>query len=223
VHSAEEELAAIAELRTGTVRVAGFQSVLSTLVIRAAAAMHATAPGIELSLADMHPDDALQRLREGLIDVAIVFRYDETMSEDLRFQHLFDDPMYLLSNEAGQTLAEHQNSAWIAGCEKCRRDLVGACEAAGFTPRIRYTSDDPLVQQSLVAAGLGVTTLPGLSIATQRVDGVQATELDDFRRRVYVATYGEPPDPPATAAFVEAITEAVSTLEVAAERDRELA
>ncbi len=209
VRSAEDELAAIAELRTGTVRVAGFQSVLSTLVTRAAAAMHTTFPGVELSLADMHPDEALQRLREGLIDVAIVFRYDDEVPEDFRFQHLFDDPMYLLSQEPDQTLAGQRDVAWIAGCENCRRDLVGACEAAGFTPRIRYTSDDPLVQQSLVAAGLGVTTLPALALATQRVDGIEATELDDFRRRVYVATYGEPPDPPATVAFVQAIEEAV--------------
>lgn len=212
VRSAEDELAAIADLRTGSVRVAGFQSVLSTLVPRAAAAMHATAPGVELSLVDTHPDDALQQLREGLIDVAIVFRYDETVSEDLRFEYLFDDPMYLLSNEADQSLADHRDSAWIAGCEKCRRDLVGACEAAGFSPRIRYTSDDPLVQQALVAAGLGVTTQPGLALATQSVEGVKATELADFRRRIYVATYGEPPDPPATAAFVNAITEAVPAL-----------
>ena len=58
----------------------------------------------------------------------------------------------------GQALRDHADSPWIAGCERCRRELVGACEGAGFTPRIMYTSDDPLVQQSMVAAGLGVTT-----------------------------------------------------------------
>lgn len=148
-------------------------------------------------------------MREGLFDVAIIFRYDDEVPEGFRFQHLFDDPMHLLGSEPGQTLGGQRDAPWIAGCENCRRDLVGACEAAGFSPRIRYTSDDPLVQQSLVAAGLGVTTQPALALATQRVDGIEATKLDDFCRRVYVATYGEPPDPPATTAFVQAVSEAV--------------
>jgi DNA-binding transcriptional LysR family regulator len=210
VGSAEDELAAIGGLRAGRVRVAGFQSVLSTVVTAAAVSMRAGAPGVDLSLADLHPTLALQHLREGLIDVAVVFRYDDTVPEDVRCTHLFDDPMHLLSKEAGQTLTDHRDSPWIAGCERCRGELVDACEAAGFTPRIRYTSDDPFVQQSMVAAGLGVTTLPGLSLSTPRVPGIETTELNDFRRRVYVATYGDPPDSPATAAFVQCIIDAAT-------------
>jgi DNA-binding transcriptional LysR family regulator len=214
IRSAEDELAAIAELRTGKVRVAGFQSALSTVVTRAAVSMKASAPGIELSLTEMHPDVALSQLREGAIDVAVVFRYDDTVPDDMQFQHLFDDPMYLISRDAGQTLAVHRDSAWIAGCERCRRELVDACEAEGFTPRIMYTSDDPIIQQSLVAAGLGVTTIPGLALATYRVDGVMASEASNFRRRVYVATYGEPPRPFATEEFVGAVIRAAADLDM---------
>jgi DNA-binding transcriptional LysR family regulator len=208
VGSAEDELAAIGGLRNGRVRVAGFQSALLSVVTAAAASMRISAPDIELTLQDLHPDVALQQLREGLIDVAVVFRYDDEVPSDLRFIHLFDDAMHLLSTERGQVLRDHADSPWIAGCELCRREMVGACEAAGFTPRIRYTSDDPLVQQSMVAAGLGVTTMPGLSVAQHRVPGVETTELEGLRRRVHVATYGEPPDLPATSAFVKAVVQA---------------
>ena len=90
---------------------------------------------------------------------------------------------------------------------------MSACQTAGFTPRIAYTSDDPIVKQSLVAVGLGVTTIPGLSLKVHRVPGTEASELAEaFRRRVYVATYGEPPHPPATKAFVDAVVEAASLL-----------
>jgi DNA-binding transcriptional LysR family regulator len=214
IRSAEDELAAIAELRTGKVRVAGFQSALSTVVTRAAVSMKASAPGIELSLTEMHPDVALSQLREGAIDVAVVFRHDDTVPDDMTFQHLFDDPMYLISRDAGQALADHRDSAWIAGCERCRRELVDACEAEGFTPRIMYTSDDPIIQQTLVAAGLGVTTIPGLALASYRVDGVVASEASNFRRRVYVATYGEPPRPFAMEEFVGAVTRAAAELDM---------
>src|SRR4051794_31109509 len=212
VNSAEDELAAIGGLRSGRVRVAGFQSALHSVVTAAAASMRASAPDIELTLDDVHPDVALQRLREGLVDVAVVFRYDDEVPDDLHFTHLFDDPMHLVSTECGQTLSDHADSPWIAGCERCRRELVSACEAAGFTPRIMYTSDDPLVEQAMVAAGLGVTTLPGLSVAQHQVPGVETTELHDFRRRIHVVTYGEPPDLPATKAFVEAVIEAAEGL-----------
>ena len=208
VSSAEDELAAIAGLRSGRVRIAGFQSALSGVVTAAAASLRASAPDIELTLQDLHPDLALQQLREGLIDVAVVYRHDDEIPEDMRFTHLFDDPTHLISTERGQTLGDHADSPWIAGCERCRRETVTVCERAGFTPRIMYTSDDPLVKLSMVAAGLGVTTMPGLSVAQHRVPGVESTELDDFRRRIHVATYGEPPDPPATTAFVQAILEA---------------
>jgi DNA-binding transcriptional LysR family regulator len=212
VDSAESELAAVGGLRRGRVRVAGFQSALSGVVTAAAGHLHESAPDIELTLQDLHPDVALHQLREGLIDVAVVFRYDDQIPDGVRFTHLFDDTMHLLSIERDQTLQDHVDSPWIAGCERCRRELVTTCEAAGFAPRIMYTSDDPLVKLSMVAAGLGVTTMPALSIAQHRVPGVQSTELDGFRRRVYVATYGEPPDLPATDAFVQAVIEAAKRL-----------
>jgi DNA-binding transcriptional LysR family regulator len=205
VDAAAAELSAMVGLRTGRVRVAGFQSALSTLVPAAAAAIRRDHPGIELGLVDAHPEVALAMLRDGEVDAAIGFRYDDAGPADVRGIHLFDDPMYLLSLEAGQTLLDHRDSAWIAGCEGCRRDFVEACQAAGFTPRIAYTSDEITVEQALVAAGLGVTTIPGLALRTHRLPGVEATEIPRFRRRVYVATYGEPPDPPATTAFVTAL------------------
>ncbi len=208
VQSAEDELAALQDLRRGRVRVAGFQSALSGVVTTAAASLRKSAPGLELTLEDMHPDLAIPKLREGAIDVAVVYRLDDGMPEGVRATHLFDDPMYLLSAEPGQTPADHADSPWIAGCPRCRRELVAVCQEAGFTPRIAYTSDDPLVQLSMVAAGLGVTTMPGLSVSQYAMAGVHATELEAFRRRVHVITYGEPPDLPAIRAFVEAVIDA---------------
>jgi DNA-binding transcriptional LysR family regulator len=209
VDTAAAELSAMVGLRTGRVRLAGFQSALAALVPHAAATLRRDHPGIELHLADAHPQVALNLLRDGQVDAALIFRYDDTTPDDIRATHLFDDPMYLLSREPGQTLLDHRDSAWIAGCENCRREFIDACERTGFTPHVVYTSDDVIVEQALVAAGMGVTTMPGLALRTHRAPGIEATPLPDFRRRVYLATYGDPPDPPATAAFVTALRHAV--------------
>jgi DNA-binding transcriptional LysR family regulator len=208
VDAAAAELSAMVGLQTGRVRIAGFQSALSTLVPQAATALRNMHPDIELSLADAHPQVALHMLREGDVDAALIFRYDDVIPEGVRVTHLFDDPMYLLSLDPGQTLLEHRDSPWIAGCEHCRREFIDACQNAGFTPHIAYTSDEIIVEQALVAAGMGVTTMPGLALRSHRAPGVAATEVPHFRRRVYVATYGEPPDPPATTAFITALRHA---------------
>jgi DNA-binding transcriptional LysR family regulator len=156
---------------------------------------------------------ALQRLRDGSADLAIVHRYDDDVPDDgVRYSYLLDDPMYLLSRHPDQTLADHRESAWIAGCENCRGELLQFCEAAGFSPRIIYSSEDMIVQQAFVAAGLGLATMPGLALRSHHADGVVASELTGFRRRIYLATFGEPPDPPATTAFITALRTTTNAL-----------
>ncbi|GAA2405002.1 LysR family transcriptional regulator [Actinomadura vinacea] len=209
VDAAAAELSAMVGLRTGRVRVAGFQSALAGLVPHAASTLRREHPGVELHLVEAHPRVSLDLLRTGQVDAAVVFFYDDTIPDDIRATHLFDDPMYLLSLEPDQTLPGNRDSAWIAGCENCRREFLDACGKAGFVPSIAYTGDDTIVQQALVAAGMAVTTMPGLALRTHRAPGIEASVVQEFRRHVYLAAYGDPPDPPATTAFVTALQHAV--------------
>jgi DNA-binding transcriptional LysR family regulator len=201
------ELAAQVGLRAGRVRLAGFQTALSTIVPRAAAKLSASYPGIELNLVDVHPVEGLRMLRAGHVDIALVFRHADTPDEEegFRLTHLLDDPLYLISQEPHQRLEDHPDSAWVGGCVRCRAAMVAACERAGFTPRIAYSSDDMVVIQSLVAAGMGVATLPGLALEAHRTPGLHATEIPGSARQIFAATYGEPPDPPATTALIETL------------------
>lgn len=212
IDAADAELAAHVGLRIGRVRLAGFSSAIGSLVPAAVAALAAEHPGLEVSLTDMHPPEALELLRAGTIDVAIVFRYDETEPEPtgVRLHHLLDDPLYLLSKDRPATLADLRDATWIAGCDRCRSHLISLCAVEGYEPRIGYTSDDMVVMQALVRSGLGVTTIPGLALRSHQVDGIFATEIPGSRRHVYAATYGEPPDPPAIAAMLTALEEAAA-------------
>jgi DNA-binding transcriptional LysR family regulator len=205
VDAASVELAARVELRAGRVRLAGFQTVLSTLVPTAAVELSGLHPGIELNLVDAHPDEGLTMLRSGHVDIALIFRdADAPLGEEgLRLTHLLDDPLYLVSDQPDQRLEDHRDSAWVGGCERCLAATVRACERAGFSPRIAFSCDDTVVSQSLVAAGMGVAILNGLALQAHRVPGIHATQLTNSARRIYAATYGDPPDPPATAALIE--------------------
>jgi DNA-binding transcriptional LysR family regulator len=211
IDAADAELSAHVGLSAGRVRLAGYSSAIGSLAPRAVATLARRHPGLEIGLIDTHPADALQLLRAGTIEVAIIFRYDETEPEPhgVRLHHLLDDPVYLLSTHRKRTLAELRDETWIAGCERCRSHLLALCAREGYEPRIGYTSDDIFVMQALVAAGLGVTTIPGLALRAHRAKGIVARELPGSHRHVYAATYGEPPDPPATTAVLDALAEAV--------------
>jgi DNA-binding transcriptional LysR family regulator len=194
--------------------VASFSSVIGSLIPRAVAALTDKHPGLQIGLTDTQPPEALELLRTGKIDIAIIFRYDDTEPEppDVRLHHLLDDPLYLLSTQPGHTLATLRDATWIAGCDRCRRHLLSMCAEEGFQPRIGYTSDDMVVMQALVAAGLGVATSPGLALRAHRAEGVVASELPESHQHIYAATYGEPPDPPATAAILAALAEAAASV-----------
>jgi molybdate transport repressor ModE-like protein len=219
VSAAAAELSAHVGLDAGRVRLAGFSSALSTLVPTAVATLAGRHPGLELSLVDCHPEEALDMLRTGQVDVAVIFRYDETTDEerDFRLVHLLDDPTYVVGKarrNARNTVAGHRESSWIGGCERCQAHLSAVCDAVGFVPKVAYVSDDVVVMQALAAAGMGVTILPGMALRAHRVAGLTATEHPGGTREVLAATYGQPPDPPPIAAVVAALREAAQDLTV---------
>ncbi|WP_020385101.1 LysR family transcriptional regulator [Kribbella catacumbae] len=207
VDAATNELAAQVGLQTGRIRLAANASALSTIVPKAATTLAQAHPGLELSLIDRHPVEALQLLRHGEVDVALIFRYADAPVEDAGFRlvHVGNDPVYLVSQRPDDSLANHRDSPWIGGCERCQDQLTIVCRQEGFTPRIASFSDDMVVLQALVAAGIGVTTLPGLALQAHRRPDIHTTEIPDYHREIHAVTYGDPPDPPATIALVQAL------------------
>jgi molybdate transport repressor ModE-like protein len=218
--AAEAELAAHVGLSEGRVRLAAFPSALGTLVPAAAARLEAEKPGIDLTLTEAEPPEALRMLRAGYVDVALVFEHyqegvdaapPDPADEGTRGRLLLDEPVHLVTATSTERtgppadLAAFAACRWIAGCERCRSYLLRQCERAGFTPKIAFTTDDYVAVQALVAAGLGVTTLPGLCLAAARHPGIAATPLPGARRYVFAMTYGEPPDPAASTRLIDVL------------------
>src|SRR5256714_3545185 len=213
VDAAGAELSAHVGLNAGRVRLAAFASANGSLVPAALATLANRYPSLEISVTDTHPLDALELLRTGKVEVAVIFRYEETEPEPpgVRLHHLLDDSVYVLSTRRERGLPALRDATWIAGCERCCSHLLSVCADAGFDPRIGYSSDDMVVMQALVSAGLGVATQSGLALRAHHIEGIVATELPDSKRHIYAATYGEPPDPPATAAVLAALAEAATS------------
>jgi len=132
------------------------------------------------------------------------------LTEGLRERLLLDEPVHLVTPAQGggdrpAELAGYARHRWIAGCDRCRANLLRQCARAGFTPKIAFTTDDYVAVQALVAAGLGVSTLPGLCLRAARHPGIRAIPLPGARRFVYAVRYGDPPDPPAVNLLIDVL------------------
>jgi DNA-binding transcriptional LysR family regulator len=208
--AAETELAALSGLRSGRVRLAAFPSAAGTFVPRAMAAFRERHSGVELALVAAEPPEALQLLRAGEVEIAIAFDYRPTAEPDLRLTPILTERISLVTppEDTGSDLAAYADAQWIAGCQRCRQHLVDECARLGFVPRIGFTTDDYVAVQNLVAAGFGVATLPELALRAVRHPGVRVCPLPGQQRQVFAALYGQPPDPPATAAVVAALADA---------------
>src|SRR5699024_8377927 len=73
--AAEEEVAAIAGLRSGRVRLMAFPSSSVTLVPRALAAVRAEYPDLSVHFTEAEPPESIAALRAGEVDLAVAFSY----------------------------------------------------------------------------------------------------------------------------------------------------
>ncbi|MEV0953257.1 LysR family transcriptional regulator [Promicromonospora sp. NPDC050249] len=214
VEGARRELDALAGLRAGRARLAAFPSALATVVPDAVARLQQEHPGLSVGLVEHEPPDAVAALQSGAVDVALVFehtdvRHARSMDDLSRYESttILDDPVHLVTAvdlDAAPVpgfvpdLRLLDDAEWIAGCERCRADMVARCAAVGFAPRIAFETDDYVAVQALVAAGAGVSLLPGLTLRAHRNPGIANAPLPGAVRRVMALTVG-PPAPPAAA------------------------
>ncbi|WP_200309012.1 LysR family transcriptional regulator [Streptomyces adelaidensis] len=240
--AAEEEVAAIAGLRAGRVRLVSFPSGSSTLVPTALAALRAAHPGTRVSLEEAEPPRSVEMLREGDCDIALAFRYEGATGpedgdgkgeregereregegdgewNDLVVRPLLTDRLvglvpegHRLARTRSVGIGELAGEPWIAGCPRCRGQLVRVCESAGFTPRIDFATDDYPAVVGLVAAGLGVAVLPELAIESVRGKGVRTVTVEPVVRREIVAlTLPDLARVPAVAATLDRLAEAAA-------------
>jgi len=130
--------------------------------------------------------------------------------EGLRERLLLEEPVHLVTSvrdtdQSPPDLSKYARHRWIAGCDRCRATLLKQCALAGFIPKIAYTTDDYVAVQALVAADLGVSTLPALCLRAARHPGVKTLPLAGARRHVFAVRYGDPPDPPAVAMLMDVL------------------
>jgi DNA-binding transcriptional LysR family regulator len=197
---AETQLDALAHVRGGRLRIGAIPTANAMLVPLAVAAFAEAHPDVELRLEEAVSSELLDRLAAGELDMAVVSDHDfgSVKSDDtFDFQALMDDPLNValprdhpLADKRPLQMGDLSRETWIEGRDAvCATPLRTAAAAAGFEPRIGFESAQWLGKQGLVAAGVGVTLIPTLALATTR-DDVVLRRIDDpvLRRGIFIAT-----------------------------------
>jgi DNA-binding transcriptional LysR family regulator len=230
--AAEAELEAIAGVRGGRLRLSSFPTAGASLLPPAVAEFTSRHPEVELSFVEREPEEAAQMLRAAELEIAILFEYDrlnpaefERFYEGIELHDLIDDPMYLalprdhaLACRRRIRLQDLADETWIqeSGTHSwCGHFHETVCAAAGFTPKVGFRSDDYNVVQGLIAAGVGISLLPGLSLTNVREDiVVRSLGAKPPMRRIAAGTLAGRYRSPATDAMLEILTDTAERFEL---------
>lgn len=223
ISAAEAEVAAIAGLQSGRVRLMAFPSSSSTLVPRALSLVKQRFPEVKVSFAEAEPPESLAALRAGECDVAVAFTYDgldltrdDDHLDDFVTTKLLDDPVRLalpvdhpLAQQETVDLADLSAASWIAGCPRCRGHLLALAHKAHFAPDVAFETEDYVAVLGLVAEGLGVALVPDLILRSAPNARVRVLPIDPpSQRSVYAVTTPDLQRVPAVGATVDALVEA---------------
>ncbi|WP_329376442.1 LysR substrate-binding domain-containing protein [Streptomyces sp. NBC_01351] len=228
---AEADLAEARGGLAGALRIGAFPTATRAIVPAALTALARRHPGLEPMVSETDPAAVAHALRAGDLDVALVHEYDfvpATQEPGLTTEPLYGEAMYLAAPAAddpdpdpveedagtvaaqGAVLRTHADAPWITATPGtlCHAMTLRACQAAGFTPRVRHQVDEFATVLALVAAGQGVAVVPQLGITDPADPAVRLTRLL-MGRRTQLAFRSGAAAHPAVAAFGAALRAAV--------------
>jgi DNA-binding transcriptional LysR family regulator len=198
--AAENQLEALNSLAGGRLHIGATATANSTLIPLAIRAFDAEYPEVHLRLDEALTSELIDRVAAGELDLAIVAnpeRYE--LPGEIVIDHLMDDPQHLalsrdhpLADAPEIRMEDLADEVWIEGRDSaCAEPLRLAAAAAGFEPKICFESAQWLGKQGLVAAGVGITLIPTLALATVREDIVlRSLGADAPTRTISIATLG---------------------------------
>ncbi|HEV3376638.1 MAG TPA: LysR family transcriptional regulator [Thermoleophilaceae bacterium] len=222
---AEAQIADLAGLRTGHVRLGSFFTALVFLSAEMAALLEARHPELFRGQGAVIQDELVDRatafrdLARAELDVAIVFEHSfepDPPPEDVELIPLFDDPPcalvpagHQLAGAASVKPADLAGETWIrAHRGSAARLLDRVLEDAAVRPALMHAGhgDEPVEAQAFVAAGRGVMVAHRLNVLIEP-DRIAVVPLDGAPVRHVQAAIMRGQRAPAARAVIDALLE----------------
>jgi DNA-binding transcriptional LysR family regulator len=217
--AAQQGLADLGARAPGRLRVGAFSTAMAALVPRAIATFAGREPETQVVLREGPSTSLLGRVARGRLDMAVIASADEP-PEGVVVTSLLDDPLLLavhsahpLAGRPSVAADELRRERWIAGSVDPGSVLLGAWTAASWSPDIAYVAKDWTAKLGLVAAGQGVTIVPGLA-APALPHGVAVVRIDHpaAQRPTGLATAERAVGEPRAESLAESLRDAAAEL-----------
>jgi len=204
----------------GRVRVATLPSLAAILLPPVVSAYTREHPHVTLAIEDALAAEVLDRVRSGAVDFAVTVVSEAAAPiADLHVTPVATDrfccvfrPGHRFADLDEVPWAELAGEAFIAfdRTTSIRQHLDRAFADSGTSPHNAVEARNISAVAGLVAAGLGVSAVPGLVLPLVEFAGLQHRRLGDPRmtRRIAVVRVPHRPLAPAAQAFLVAITDA---------------
>lgn len=217
LEAADAELAEVAGLTRGSLRLGCFPTAGASIVPLAITEYKRRHPAVELVVRSARLAGMVALLETRAVELGLLWEFDwcpitNVVDPDaVTTRHLIDDPMELvvgrrhpLARRRDVRLEDLGDERWIMREDAAAGEvLLRCCHAAGFEPDVAFEAHDYQEAQGMVAVGLGITLMPSLALTTVR-DDVVPIPLDDSVpvRRVLLATLATRRRTPASEAMV---------------------
>lgn len=184
--SVRRELAELAGLERGRVRLGATPTLCISLVAEVLSAFHAEHPGIELHLSEQGSRGLLDELGSGELDLALIVTSDATTAERFTVTPLLVEELVVVSSAAlppvtGRDtigLAEVADLPQItfSSTYDLRATTDAAFGAAGLTPEVVLEGAEMDAVLRFVERGLGVAIVPAMVLVDR--PGLRAVRLE---------------------------------------------
>jgi DNA-binding transcriptional LysR family regulator len=212
MEQARHELARLAGLSGGRLRVGTFTTVGIHLLPPVLSAFRRAHPDVELTVAEYEPPAGVLAVAAGDVDLALTHAYEPAEPTPLPAGVVLDPllveelvlvtaPGHALAGGSGRLpVAELAGQPLISSAPShpSRKGVEGALAQAGASPAVVCESPGYALVCALVSAGLGVAVVPEMVAAMAATPlGVRQLEPAAYRRTISAAHRGEESGPAA--------------------------
>jgi DNA-binding transcriptional LysR family regulator len=181
---AQREADRLREGARGTVRVGGFATALGAFVVPALLEVAVSDPALHVQVVEVAAEDGLDLVRAGELDLVLGERYSEATAPTpgphpgLVEDDLCRDAFRIVVPRVWavpETLEELLAGPWVTSPLRhgARRILEQLCARHGVETGHQHVCTESRTMLALVAAGLGATIVPDLTLSQVPSDGVR--------------------------------------------------
>ncbi|GGO67740.1 LysR family transcriptional regulator [Nonomuraea cavernae] len=168
--TARQEVAELAGLRRGRVRLGATPSLCAGLLADALARFHRDYPGIELLVEESGSRDLVRALARGQLDLSLIIMPLQSDDPSLVTEDVLRENLVVAMPSHEPTRRPYQRIADLRGKPMVmfrrgydlREATLAACRQAGFEPRLAVEGGEMDAVLRFVEAGLGVAVVPSM-------------------------------------------------------------